>query len=175
MGRIDTVLLALLDKDLRRQVSEALEREEAIEILGVVDDSTETVQSALTSAPTVVIVEAAPGTAWVEVCTYLSLVSPSSWVILLAPEGVTREVVDTAMLLGVRQVLPSPEGVICIPDVVERLRHVKEKRDSREFVMAADPLKHRPTFRRQAAREHDTGRWPDSHGVVPGRTASRRR
>ena len=117
MKRADTVLMALVDRDLRRQVAEALERE----------------------------------------------------------EGITREIVDAAMLLGVRQVLPSPEGVICIPDVVERLRHVKEKRDSREFVMAADPLKHRPTFRRQAAREHDTGRWPDSHGVVPGRTASRRR
>ena len=141
MERIDTVLLALVDRDLRRQVSEVLEGGQGIRILGAVADSTEMVQSALTSAPTVVIVEASPKTAWVEVCTYVSLVSPASWIILLVEEEITREIVNTAMLLGVRQVLPVPEGVLDIPVIVGRLRQVQESKESHEFLMAADPLK----------------------------------
>jgi len=138
---MDTVLLALVDRDLRRQVSEALEREERIEILGVVDDSTETVQSALTSSPTVVVVGASSQTPWVEVCTYVSLVSPASWIILLVEEEITRAILDTAMLVGVRQVLPVPEGIQDIPEVLRRLHQVQESRQSHEFLMAADPLK----------------------------------
>ncbi len=138
---MDTVLLALLDRDLRKQVSEALEREEAIEILGAADDATETVQSAITAKPTVVIVGASDDTSWVQVCTYVSLVSPSSWIILLAEEEITRAIVDTAMLLGVRQVLSATEGIEAIRVVLRRLRQIEESRESQEFLMAADPLR----------------------------------
>ena len=137
MSTAATVLLAVRDRDLQAHLMRVIE-DEGFQAVGAVEDPVEAVQLAIAYRPAVVVVDDCPPLAWAQVCSYLRLAAPESSVILVT-EQVTEQTVQSAMLLGVRQVLSRVEAAALLPAIIEKLRDLEEMRLSEAFTRATDP------------------------------------
>lgn len=81
---------------------------------------------AVTSSPEVIVVGDCSDAGWVEVCNFVRLASGASWIIALFDHEPDRQTIDTAMLLGARQ-------------VINHLLRLEGSRVSEEYVRATDP------------------------------------
>ena len=134
-----TILLAVFDLDLRRTLAEVL-TDDNIELVGVADDFIDAVQGVIAHSPRIVVVEDCPAFPWTQLCNYVWLAAPGSWVVLIS-DAVTDQTIDTAMLLGVRRVLPRSEAPSGLLDTMRRLEGLEAARDAEEYIKATDPLR----------------------------------
>jgi len=134
-----SILLVLGDSNLIRRVVEECERDEGLQVIGVARELAEAVQMAVTSKPEIIIIGDCSDAGWVEVCNFVRLALGESWIIALFDHEPDRQTIDTAMLLGARQVLAGDEGLLCLRQVINHLLRLEGSRVSEEYVRATDP------------------------------------
>ena len=134
-----TILLAIFDLNLRKTLTEAL-ADDDIELVGAVENFVEALQCVITHRPQLVVVEDCPAFPWTQLCNYVWLAAPGSWVVLIS-DAMTEQTIDSAMLLGVRRLLPRAEASSGILDTLRRLQGLEAARYAEEYVRATDPLK----------------------------------
>ena len=137
MSTISTILLAVSDRDLRARLAQVID-EEGLQPVGAVEDAVEAVQLAIAYHPAIIVVDDCPPLPWAQACNYLRLAAPESPVILVADQ-VSEQIIQTAMIVGVRQVLSKADAETSLSVVIRKLLALEEARHSEEFSRATDP------------------------------------
>jgi pilus assembly protein CpaE len=105
-----------------------------------VHDPEEAVQTALATGPDLVAVADCPGFPWADVCNTIRLSCPACWTVLLATQDVVDEnAANTAMMVGVRQLVHVPHRLSALGDVIGELRALETTRETDEYVKTTDP------------------------------------
>ena len=134
-----TVLLVVGDAGLGRSIAEALGKDDELHVSALVQDPVEAVQTALAMGPDLVAVADCPGFPWADVCNMIRLSCPACWTVLLTTHDSNEGVADTAMLVGVRQVIRVPDGLSRIGDIINRLNVVDSKCEDEDYIKTTDP------------------------------------
>lgn len=139
MEKPTALLLVTGDADLGQRVRRALSREELYNVVAVVGDPLEAVQMALATLPDVAVIADCAGFPWADMCNIVRLACPSCWMILLTTQAADRCIADTAMMVGVRQVIPLSDDFTDIERAIEKLQSLENARDTEEYLRATDP------------------------------------